>query len=338
MNNQANPPGKANERPLPSSAQHIYLTICYLKYLDCHVFLACFAGLGWGKIQIRRTHSGLGRTTQHCRSSARVRLGRAPASAVRLCAMSYDQLTSALPRPKMAITTTRRHTRRFMCSGYMFYRSGYLGVVVVPDGRGRRWGPLTQVPHLVRASDVAHVRSSGHASKATDMPPPPRHLGPFGMCTARSAKTSKARAVWPVCVPCEPDWRGALAGNRPGAPDKTETRRAVAAQPGGTLAEVRAAGPGRPGGRKTRLGRPKRFERRPLPGELVKEATSFMRRGATSRRTPRCEMLVSGKCWIYPQSHYHVCEWHFYQPITRRWLFPIPTYLFLPAHESSSTY
>jgi hypothetical protein len=32
-------------------------------------------------------------------------------------AMSYDQLTGALPRPKMAITTPRRHTRRFRCSG-----------------------------------------------------------------------------------------------------------------------------------------------------------------------------------------------------------------------------
>ena len=57
--------------------------------------------------------------------------------------MYYDQLTGALPRPKMAITSPRRHTRRFMCSGYMFYKSGYLGMVVVPVG-GRRWGPLTR--------------------------------------------------------------------------------------------------------------------------------------------------------------------------------------------------
>jgi hypothetical protein len=71
----------------------------------------------------------------------------------------------------MAITAPRRHTRRFRCSGYIFYRPGYLGVVVVPVG-GRRWGPLTQVPHLVRASDVARTRHSEHRFQGHRHAPP----------------------------------------------------------------------------------------------------------------------------------------------------------------------
>jgi hypothetical protein len=100
-------------------------------------------------------------------------------------------------------------------SGWWSFRSG---VVVGVRSRGAAPGACIRCSTCEAVSVLPRPQTC----------PPPRHLGPFGMCTARSAKTSKARAVWPVRVPCEPDWRGSReidlelrTRQKPGEPQRT---------------------------------------------------------------------------------------------------------------------
>ena len=99
-------------------------------------------------------------------------------------------------------------------SGWWSFRSG---VVVGVRSRGAAPGACIRCSTCEAVSVLPRPQTCS----------PPRHLAPFGMRTARSVKTSKAQAVWSVCVPCEPDWRGSReidpelgARQKPGEPQR----------------------------------------------------------------------------------------------------------------------
>ena len=155
----------------------------------------------------------------------------------------------------------------------------YVLQVWVPWGGGRSGrGPSLGSAHA-GAAPGAYIRCRTYEEVNTlPRPPtcsPPRHPRPFGMRAARSAKTSKAQAVWPVCVPVRARL-ARFAGNRPRAPDKTETRRAAAAQPGGTLARAPEPQPGvLPRGRGPKQG---------LERTLAEESEEMHAQSATRRK------------------------------------------------------